>query len=276
MRRMRTSTAGIACTTLLATAAQAQTPPAQPLWEAGIFGVAASQQAYPGAKHRVNSGIPLPFLVYRGEVVRAEQGSVGVRAVKTANSEVDIGVSGSFGSASNDNDARRGMPNIGTLVEFGPRLKWDLGDAPGDGRWRLALPLRGVFDINHAFDFRGVAFEPEFGWGARSSDGWGHGVSLGLLLGNARLADTFYGVAPEFVTAARPAYTARSGLISTRITASLTKRLSTDWRFFGFARVDSVAGAANRDSPLVERTNGVSVGLGLAWTWARSERSARE
>jgi hypothetical protein len=34
--------------------------------------------------------------------------------------------------------------------------------------------------------------------------------------------------------------------------------------------MDSVAGAANRASPLVERTYGASAGIGLSWTWLRS------
>ena len=53
-----------------------------------------------------------------------------MRAVQTPSTELDIGFSGSFGSAAADNDARRGLPNIGTLVEFGPRPRWKLGAAP--------------------------------------------------------------------------------------------------------------------------------------------------
>ena len=43
---------------------------------------------------------------------------------------------------------------------------------------------------------------------------------------------------------------------------------------FGFVRVDSVAGAANRASPLVRQTTGATAGVGLNWTWMRSERAA--
>ena len=246
-----------------------------PLWEAGVFSVGGSQQAYPGSRQQVRSVILLPFLVYRGQVVRAEQGGIGVRAARSASTEFDIGLSGSFGSAAADHDARRGLPNIGTLVELGPRLKLNLGPAPWGGGFSAALPLRGVFDINHGFDFRGIAFEPMLAWGDRSALGWGYGVSLGLVLGNRRLTDTFYGVAPAHATATRPAYTARAGLITTRLAFNLSKRLATDWRFFGYARIDSVAGAANRHSPLVERPTGASAGLGLAWTWLRSDESAR-
>jgi outer membrane protein len=45
---------------------------------------------------------------------------------------------------------------------------------------------------------------------------------------------------------------------------------------FGFARVDSVAGAANRASPLVQQRNGATVGLGVSWTWLRSEARASD
>lgn len=49
-----------------------------------------------------------------------------------------------------------------------------------------------------------------------------------------------------------------------------------NWRAFGFTRVDSVAGAANEASPLVRRTTGATVGLGLAWTWRRSDARAAD
>ncbi len=257
-------------TALATTPAADDAGPRLPLWEAGFFGVVGAQQAYPGSKQRVRSGIVLPFLVWRGEVLRAEQGGVGLRAARTATWEIDVGVAGSFGSAPADNSARRGMPSIGTLAELGPRVKWDLGAAPGNGRWRATLPLRAVIDVSHGLADRGWALEPEIGWGARAG-GWGYGVNLGLLVGDRRLADTFYGVAPVYATATRPAYEAKAGLIATRLSVSLGRRVAENWRVFGFARVDTVMGAANRSSPLVERTNGLSLGVGLAWTGWRSE-----
>ena len=40
--------------------------------------------------------------------------------------------------------------------------------------------------------------------------------------------------------------------------------------------LDSVAGAANRDSPLVRRTTGTSIGIGLTYTLKRSEARATD
>jgi MipA family protein len=146
-----------------------------------------------------------------------------------------------------------------------------------------ACPDRPVLDRHHrcgpthrgqrevGFDYRGIAFEPDIGWGARSAGGWGYGVNLGLMVGTQRLAHTFYGVAPEFVTPTRPLYEAKAGLISTRLTFNLGTSLSPDWRFFAFARFDTVKGAANRSSPLVDKPTGASAGVGLAWTGWRSD-----
>lgn len=254
----------------------AQESAALPLWEIGAVGVAVSQQAYPGASGRVNRGLALPFLIYRGEFLRADRGGAGIRTLKTPTFEVDVGVAGSFGASSDDIAARRGMPDLGTLVEFGPRLKWHLGEGPGKGRFRAEFPLRGVFDLNDRLAHKGMAFEPELIFERRAEGGWSYSTSIGAVWGNKRLADTFYGVAPVYATPGRTAYVADSGLIAWRLSASLSRQLSPDLRLFGFARADSIAGAANVSSPLVQQKTGASVGLGLTYTWKQSESRAAD
>jgi outer membrane scaffolding protein for murein synthesis (MipA/OmpV family) len=101
-------------------------------------------------------------------------------------------------------------------------------------------------------------------------------TSLGALVGNTNLNAHFYSVAPQYATASRPAYEAKSGLIAIRLGTSFTKPLSRDWRMYGFARLDTVTGAANVASPLVERRSGASFGLGLSYTWMRSEGLAAD
>jgi len=255
--------------------AAAQSGPAGPLWELGAAGFGVSQQAYPGSDQRVTRGLVLPYAVYRGEFLRADRDGAGLRALRTTAYELDIGVAGSFGSSSETIDARRGMADLGTLIEFGPRLRLNLGRA-FDGRWRLDLPLRAVFDLSDGFAHRGTAFEPELSFQRRSPLGFAYGASVGAAFGEQRLAGIFYTVLPAQATATRAAYDARSGLIAWRASASLARDLSPDWRVFGVARWDSVAGAANEDSPLVRRTSGTSVGVGLAWTWKRSQQRAAD
>lgn len=246
-----------------------------PLWELGGFGLGVSQQAYPGSDQQVKRGVVLPYFIYRGQYLRADQGTAGLRAIKTDDFELDIGVAGSFGSGSDEIQARAGMPKLGTLVEFGPRVKWNLGEGPGKGRWSVELPLRGVFDLSDGGQYRGMAFEPELVFSRRSPTGWAYSTSVGAILANRELADTYYGVAAPFATANRSAYAAKSGLVAWRLGVSASRSITPDWRFFSFARLDSVSGAANENSPLVKQKNGASVGLGLSYTWLRSEAKAR-
>lgn len=249
---------------------QGQPGAGKPLWELGVVGFGVSQQAYPGSASRTNRGLVLPYAVYRGEFWRVDRDTVGLRAIKTPTFELDVGFAGSFGARSDDLPARSGMPDLGTLVEFGPRVKWNLGAGPAGSRLRAEAALRGVYDLSDGLAYRGVAFEPRLVVERRSRSGWNHSASVGLVAGNRRLGDTLYGVAPAYATGQRPAYAAESGLVAWRLGVAASKNLNPDWLLFGFARLDSVAGAANRASPLVERRTGASVGLGLTYTWARS------
>ena len=257
-----------------AAGAQGTAAPPLPLWEIGGVALGASQQAYPGSDDRVSRGLALPYLIYRGRYLRADNDGIGVRPIRTPAYELDISAAGSFGTR-DDVEARRGMPGIGTLVEFGPRLRWHLAGTPETGRWRLDLPLRGVFDLSDSLAYRGLVFQPGVNWSRRAGGGWSYGAGVSALIADERLARTFYEVTPRYATPARPAYDAEAGLLAWRVSATVARELTRDWRVFGFARVDTVAGAANRASPLVRQTTGASVGVGVAYTWKRSNEPAQ-
>jgi MipA family protein len=266
----------IALTAAAALPAIAQPASDLSLWELGGVALGISQQAYPGADQQVDRALALPYFIYRGEVFRADRDAAGIRAIKTQQFELDIGLAGAFGARSDEIDARRGMRDLGTLIELGPRLKWNLGSAPGGGRWRAEFPLRAVFDLSDGASNRGLSFEPELVYEREAKGAWRYSASVGAIVADSKLARTFYEVSSTEATALRPAYAAKSGLVAWRLGASATRSLSPDWRLFGFARIDSVAGAANESSPLVRQTTGASIGMGLAYTWMRSEARARD
>jgi MipA family protein len=250
---------------------------AKPLWEFGAGALAASSPAYPGAATRTGKFIALPFVLYRGEYVRSEQSNVGLRAIKTPRYELDVGFAASIGSSAKDVPARAGMRDIGTLVEFGPRLKVNLGDVSKgpSGVW-VELPVRGVFDVSHGFANRGVSFEPQLSFDVPLPGGWKGGASVSGIFGSQKLNDTFYSVSAAQATALRPAYTAQSGLLALRSTLAASKKITPDLRMVGFVRLESVAGGANSASSLIQKTNGASVGVGLAYTFGRSQRTGAE
>ena len=251
--------------------------PTRPLWEAGLLGFGITQPAYPGSEERVSRLLGLPFLIYRGRYLRAERGNVGLRALKTSRTELDLGFAATLGAPSSDIAARHGMANLGTLIEFGPRLKVNLGDLADISRdSRFQFPLREVIDVSHGFVSRGVAFEPQWVRDTRLPRHWLITTDLGMLFGDRTLADTFYGVSPADATPTRSSYTARSGLFALRAGLFVSHAASPDLRFFYSVRIESLAGAANRDSPLVRRKLGWGAMIGFAWTMGHSERPAED
>jgi MipA family protein len=251
--------------------------PGLPLWEAGVFGAGITQPAYPGAEERASLLFGLPFVIYRGEYLRIDRSTVGVRAIKTPRSELDVGFAASLGTRAEGIEARRGMDDLGMLLEFGPRLKINIGDASADpGASRIQIPVRGVFDLNDHFRFRGISYELQWVKDLELPDNWSVTTNLAAVFGDQQLVDTFYRVAPGEATPLRPAYAATAGLIALRASLWASHLFTPDMRVISYLRFDSVAGAANHDSPLVRRESGWTLGLGLAWTLADSARSAKD
>lgn len=266
---MRAASLALSLGALCALPASAQE--AQPLWEAGVAVFGVSTPAYPGSSDRSSRVLPLPFLIYRGEILRADQGGVGARLFNSERLEFDVGFSGALPAHSRDVAARSGMPDLNTLIEFGPRLKILLARPTAASRLRLDLPLRAVIEVQGGVRRQGTTFEPKLSYEWRGADPrWGHDLSLAAVWGDRRLARYFYEVAPQYATAIRPAYQAENGLLLTRVGYSATYKWNEDVRLFGFVREESYRGAANEDSPLVKKRNGASVGVGLTWTLGRS------
>lgn len=272
----------LAMVTLTAPAAAQQLAPTPdpdlPLWEVGLFGGAASTPAYPGSEDRSTRALVLPMVIYRGKVLRADRSGVGARLINTERVELDLGFALSLPARSDDVAVRAGMPDLRSLLEFGPRLKVLLAEPTATSRVRLELPLRVPIELKSGFRRQGLVFEPRVVFEAGDGTGkWQADANVGAVFGNARLHQYFYEVEPQYATATRPAYHAASGgLLMTRLGLSLSRRLSPDWRVFGFTRYDNYSHARNRDSPLFLRNSGLSIGAGFTWTIHRSAARAWE
>lgn len=256
--------------------AQAQ-PSGLPLWEVGGFAGSLTGPAYPASTERLNRNLVLPYFIYRGERFSVDRDGIDARLRLAPNYELDLGVSGSFPAMSDGISVRQGMPDMGTLLEFGPRLKVKL-PSPGPGmRLGLDLPLREVFEISGGTRGQGLVFEPSMALDmANVGGGWSMTAKFGLIWGDQQINQYFYGVAPAYATALRPAFEAQSGLMSARASLSASKSLNPDVRLFGYARMDYFGLSANTASPLHLQNSSPSMGLGLTWTLGRSEARVGE
>lgn len=226
--------------------------------------------AYPGSSEKLRLAAALPFLVYRGDVLRIDRSGLDARLVRQENFELDIGFAGSLPASSGDIAARAGMPDLGTLVEFGPRANWTLL-LQRNSRVQLVLPLRTVLEIGGGVRGQGNAFEPALSYETRDdASAWRMSARVSLVIADSKLGEYFYGVSQPYVTATRPYYEAKAGLLLSRLTLDAAKNLSPDLRVFGFVRYDSYAGAANASSPLMRQSEGTTLGLGFAWILGRS------
>ena len=249
----------------------------RPLWEAGVAGFALESSAYPGAADRVQKGLVLPYFVYRGPILRAGGGTFGARMAKTDDFEVDIGFAGSLSALSDDITVRTGMPDLGFLLEFGPRVKYTLARPSANSLVRLEVPLRGVFEFQDGVHLQGLAFEPRITYDHRNLFvGTGISSSLGLIYGDKKFNQYLYGVPAVYATAQRDAYEAKAGLIAPRFQLTLNHAINKDVRVFGLTRFDAAHMGVNSSSPLHVKNSGVTVGFGMVWTLGRSTRLESE
>ncbi len=248
-----------------------------PRWEVGVSAAALYAPDYRGADEMRTRGLALPYLVYRGERLRADRD--GLRAELIETSRVEFNLSAGLGLPVNSdrNEARRGMQEIDWVLEFGPAMNVRLGSWDG-GRndLQLRLPVRAAFALDGGADYVGTVFAPNVRATFRGVPWAGNAVlrvSTGPVFATGDYHRFYYGVEPRFATATRPAYRPGAGYSGWDVSASAIK-IAGDWRFFGFTGLDLIHGAAFEDSPLIRRKSNWSVGLGFAYVFAKSSERA--
>ncbi len=246
-----------------------------PLWEVGAGLAVLNFPDYRGSDQRRTTVLPFPFVVYRGEYLRADEKGVRSLFYQSERTELNINVNGAIPVDSEDNNARRGMPDLDPTVEVGPTLNFALwGARDARRRVELRLPLRAVFatDFTH-FNYQGWVFQPNLNLDVENvlgHQGWNFGLMGGPLFASRRYNHYFYAVDPAYATATRPAYIAREGYTGAQLTASLSKRYRDFW-VGGFIRADTLRGAVFENSPLVKDRQYFAAGVAIAWIFGTSK-----
>jgi outer membrane protein len=245
----------------------------EPLWELGLGLAALRFPDYRGSDQTSSYLLPLPFVAYRGRFLRADRD--GARAILFAGRRVvvDLSLAASVPTRSKNSDARQGMPDLPGTFEIGPNLNVELWQSE-DRKLKLdlRLPLREAITLQSSPRAIGLTFSPNLNLDVRGFAGrWNLGMHAGPLYADRRYHEHFYGVAPEFATAARPAYDAPGGYAGWRATMAFSRRFGNAW-LGGFLRYDDLHGAAFAPSPLVRRETSVTAGFGVSWIFATSSQ----
>ena len=243
----------------------------QPLWELGIGAAGISFPDYRGSSRQRGYVLPVPVFAYRGEVFQADREKLRGLLFRSERVELEMSVSGSVPVRSDDNPVREGMPDLDPTLEIGPSLNVRLAHSQFR-TLRLRLPVRAQIASDfHSVHGVGVVANPNLNLDVRLNDGWRLGFVAGALFGDRRNHDYYYGVAPEFARAGRPAYAPPGGYSGAQLIVAVSKRFGA-WFAAGFVKQDFLGGAAFVDSPLVEKRNNVSAGIAVTWTFAQSEK----
>jgi outer membrane scaffolding protein for murein synthesis (MipA/OmpV family) len=247
-----------------------------PLWEVGAGVAAIDFPDYRGADERSTYVLPIPYLVYRGEVLRLDREGLRGLLFQSERVELDLSVNASIPVESENNSARRGMPDLDPAVEIGPSWKLTLyGHRTRPVEVQLELPVRAAIATDLSYlDGIGYVFAPRLTLDVRvfrGGEGWRTGAALGPVFATQRYHEYFYSVAPQFARATRPAYAAPGGYSGTQLSAFLTCHTRRLW-FGAFLRYDWLSGAVFEDSPLVKRNDALSVGIAAAWILKRSSQ----
>lgn len=263
---------------LLLPAAPALAQSQRPLFELGIAGGGGYTPDYPAASQNHLRWLVTPWLIYRGDWLRADEQGARARTWLGDRIELAVSGSGSFPASSHDNRARQGMPDLDWIGEIGPTVIWTIWrdlSAPGPRRLVLDTPVRAAFSTDlSSIRYRGITFEPDIAWQQRNLliDGSRLRVSLGVIFGTSRYMEYFYSVAPQFALPDRPAYNARGGYLGTRVSLSYRVPITETVSVVMGGRLYNFSGAANADSPLFRREWNYAVAAGFSWTFLRSGR----
>jgi outer membrane protein len=256
------------CALLLPAGLHADHVPGHAKFEWGIGMAALSHPDFRGSSNNQNGLLPLPYIRYRGDRLRVEDGIEG-RLFKTP--DLLLSVSGNGTPRSDKNNPERvGMDRLDATMELGPSLEYRVDHDDHSSLW-FELPLRYAFNLEKSLDSVGRVLHPRLAWRwpAQRKYDWKLNFSAGPLFADASYLGYRYNVTPAEVTPTRAAYTASDGYAGMRADYTYSRRIDRMW-FGGFVRFDSIEGSSIADSPLVTRDNNLTIGLGLAWVFDES------
>ena len=245
-----------------------------PQWELGAAVAGLLLPDYRGSDEVRSYLLPLPYIIYRLEWIRADRTGIRSTLLDREEAEVNLSLSATPPVRSKNNRAREGMSDIKPMVEFGPSL--DIHLWRGDGRrYKLdvRVPVRSAFTVETHPRDAGVSLSPTLNFDIAGIGGrpWQLGMVAGPIFATRRQHKYFYGVSENDARPDRPAFDAHGGYAGLQFLVALSRQFEKAW-FGAYARYDTLRGAVFEDSPLVRRNHYVSAGFAIAWVPLRSSR----
>lgn len=224
---------------------------------------------YRGADESRGYAFPFPYVIYRGETLKIDRGSIRGLLFKTDRLKLDFSLNGSVPVDSSKNTARQGMPNLDPTFEIGPSLEVMIAENKEKGyKVSFVFPGRVVFSTDFLrVIHQGLTFSPRLNmdlFEKGTKRGWNLGAGFGPVFGDQTFHDYYYRVDQVYATLDRPAYSAQGGYGGLQLSASLGKNFNA-FRLNLFARADFLNGAVFSDSPLVKTNTSILTGFTISY-----------
>ena len=249
-----------------------------PQWEAGAGFAYIDFPDYRGASERQRYLLPIPYVIYHGDILRVSRQRVRGLLFHSDSTELDISLNGSV--PVRNNSARQGMPDLDPTFEVGPSLNVSMYRASsGQAEVELRLPVRAVIATNLSYFHNiGMIFQPMLNLDVHNAfgmPGWNLGTAVSPIFTDRRYNQYFYGIDAAYATPDRPAYSAHGGYAGSQYVIAMTKRFPGYW-VSGFLKLDTLKGAAFADSALVRKQQFASGGVAITWIFAQSSTKVEE
>ncbi len=247
----------------------------KPLWEAGLGVGGLWLPDYRGSDESRGYVLPFPYLIYRGDSLKADREGVRAEFLDDDRVRFEIAVNASQPVRSSSNRARQDMPDLKGSFEIGPALSVNLWrDADRKARVDFRLPVS--VGVTLGGGFQGIGWQTSPRVNLDVSDpfgqaGWNLGIATGPVFQSRRRNAYFYDVTPDYARPDRPAYRSSGGYAGSQFVVALSKRFER-WWVGGFVRADTLKGATFEDSPLVSKRSAFAAGLGAAYVFGQSAR----
>jgi len=247
----------------------------KPLWEVGLGVLSVELPAYRGSMQSFTNVLPIPYLVYRGQYLKADEDGLRGVMFDSDRFEINLNLAASPPVHSSEVQVRHGMPDLDLTLEFGPSIDIKLWKSSDNlTLLNLSVPLRLAMTMENSPKYVGWQFTPRINLDVINPlglNGWTLGSLAGPVFGSREQHNYFYGVEHQYANSTRSAYDAPAGYAGIQVLTALWKKFPSYW-VGCFVRYDNVNGAVFQVSPLVTQKTGFSGGVAVSWILGRSDR----
>lgn len=237
-------------------------------WELGLGVGAVAGPDYRGSDEYRSFISPIPYIVYRGKIIRTDREGIRGNFLRTDQYEFTFSASAAITPDADENELRDGMPELGSTLELGPSFNINLTGKDFSRGWHLQTPWRAVFAIGaDESGYIGSIFQPQLVYRTKVSK-WIFTYRAGVSYASEDYHDYYYSVDQQYVTEARSYFDAHGGYSGWNNNLALSRSFNHNGiktRLALFIRYDNISGTDFNESPLVETDHAYRGGLAFIW-----------